>query len=35
MAEIACHYSNRVILTSDNPRSEDPEDNFKSNAKRY
>jgi UDP-N-acetylmuramoyl-L-alanyl-D-glutamate--2,6-diaminopimelate ligase len=25
MAEIACDKSNRVILTSDNPRSEDPE----------
>ena len=25
MAEIACKLSNRVILTSDNPRSEDPE----------
>jgi UDP-N-acetylmuramoyl-L-alanyl-D-glutamate--2,6-diaminopimelate ligase len=25
MAAIACEYSNRVILTSDNPRSEDPE----------
>ena len=24
MAEIACRYSNRVILTSDNPRNEDP-----------
>ncbi len=24
MAEVACEYSNRVILTSDNPRSEDP-----------
>lgn len=24
MAEIACKYSNRVILTSDNPRHEDP-----------
>ncbi|HLP20905.1 MAG TPA: UDP-N-acetylmuramoyl-L-alanyl-D-glutamate--2,6-diaminopimelate ligase [Chitinophagales bacterium] len=24
MAEIACRYSNQVILTSDNPRSEDP-----------
>lgn len=24
MAEIACQYSNRVILTSDNPRMEDP-----------
>ena len=24
MAEIACKYSNRVILTSDNPRNEDP-----------
>jgi UDP-N-acetylmuramoyl-L-alanyl-D-glutamate--2,6-diaminopimelate ligase len=26
MAAIACQYSNRVILTSDNPRSEDPEE---------
>ncbi len=25
MAQIACHYSDFVILTSDNPRSEDPE----------
>lgn len=25
MAEIACRYSNKVILTSDNPRSEEPE----------
>ena len=25
MAAIACEFSNRVILTSDNPRSEDPE----------
>lgn len=25
MAAIACEYSNKVILTSDNPRSEDPE----------
>ena len=25
MASIACRYSDRVILTSDNPRSEDPE----------
>lgn len=25
MAEIACNYSDRVILTSDNPRSEDPD----------
>lgn len=24
MASIACHYSNRVILTSDNPRTEEP-----------
>lgn len=24
MAEIACRYSNKIILTSDNPRSEDP-----------
>lgn len=26
MAEAACRYSDRVILTSDNPRSEEPED---------
>jgi UDP-N-acetylmuramoyl-L-alanyl-D-glutamate--2,6-diaminopimelate ligase len=26
MAGIACEYSNKIILTSDNPRSEDPED---------
>ncbi len=26
MAAIACEYSSRVILTSDNPRSEDPEE---------
>lgn len=26
MAAIACEYSSKVILTSDNPRSEDPED---------
>lgn len=26
MAAIACEYSNKVILTSDNPRSEDPEE---------
>ncbi len=26
MAEIACDYSNKIILTSDNPRSENPED---------
>jgi UDP-N-acetylmuramoyl-L-alanyl-D-glutamate--2,6-diaminopimelate ligase len=25
MAAIACEYSNKIILTSDNPRSEDPE----------
>ena len=25
MAEVACEYSDRVILTSDNPRDEDPE----------
>jgi UDP-N-acetylmuramoyl-L-alanyl-D-glutamate--2,6-diaminopimelate ligase len=25
MAAIACDYSNKVVLTSDNPRSEDPE----------
>lgn len=29
MAEIACRYSNKVILTSDNPRSEDPEEILK------
>lgn len=26
MAKIACEYSNKIILTSDNPRSENPED---------
>lgn len=26
MAAIACEYSNKVVLTSDNPRSEDPEE---------
>ncbi len=26
MAKVACEFSNRVILTSDNPRSENPED---------
>lgn len=26
MAKIACQYSNKIILTSDNPRSEDPEE---------
>lgn len=26
MAEIACHWSDKVILTSDNPRGENPED---------
>lgn len=26
MAGIACEYSNKIILTSDNPRSEDPEE---------
>ncbi|MES2762287.1 MAG: UDP-N-acetylmuramoyl-L-alanyl-D-glutamate--2,6-diaminopimelate ligase [Bacteroidota bacterium] len=26
MAQIACEYSNKVILTSDNPRTENPED---------
>ncbi len=26
MAQIACEYSNKIILTSDNPRSENPED---------
>ena len=25
MAQVACELSNRVILTADNPRSEDPE----------
>jgi UDP-N-acetylmuramoyl-L-alanyl-D-glutamate--2,6-diaminopimelate ligase len=25
MADVACEHSDRVILTSDNPRSEDPE----------
>lgn len=25
MAQVACHWSNKVILTSDNPRSESPE----------
>jgi UDP-N-acetylmuramoyl-L-alanyl-D-glutamate--2,6-diaminopimelate ligase len=25
MAAIACEYSNKIILTADNPRSEDPE----------
>ena len=25
MAEIACHYSSKVLLTSDNPRTEDPQ----------
>ncbi len=25
MAEVACKYSDRVIFTSDNPRSEEPE----------
>lgn len=29
MARIACHYSNRVILTSDNPRYENPQDIIK------
>ena len=24
MAEVACEYSDRVVFTSDNPRSEDP-----------
>lgn len=26
MAEVACEYSDRIILTSDNPRNEDPQD---------
>ena len=26
MAEIACKYSNKVVLTSDNPRSEDADE---------
>lgn len=26
MAEVACEHSNKVVLTSDNPRSENPED---------
>jgi UDP-N-acetylmuramoyl-L-alanyl-D-glutamate--2,6-diaminopimelate ligase len=26
MAQIACEYSNKIILTSDNPRTENPED---------
>jgi len=29
MAEVACEHSDRVILTSDNPRSEDPMDIIK------
>ena len=29
MAETACQFSNKVILTSDNPRSEDPYDILK------
>ena len=29
MAEVACEYSDRVILTSDNPRNENPEDILK------
>lgn len=29
MAEVACEYSDKVILTSDNPRSEDPMDILK------
>ena len=28
MAQIACELSDRVILTSDNPRTEDPSTNF-------
>ena len=26
MAEVACEYSDKIILTSDNPRNENPED---------
>ena len=29
MAEIACRYSDKVILTSDNPRTENPDDILK------
>ena len=29
MAEVACGYSDKVILTSDNPRSEEPADIIK------
>jgi len=29
MAAIACEYSDKVILTSDNPKSEDPEEILK------
>ncbi|MBO9620109.1 MAG: UDP-N-acetylmuramoyl-L-alanyl-D-glutamate--2,6-diaminopimelate ligase [Niabella sp.] len=29
MAEVACEYSDRIILTSDNPRNEDPQDIIK------
>lgn len=29
MAEVACEYSDKVILTSDNPRNEDPEEIIK------
>jgi UDP-N-acetylmuramoyl-L-alanyl-D-glutamate--2,6-diaminopimelate ligase len=29
MAEVACEYSDKVILTSDNPRNEKPEDILK------
>ena len=29
MAEVACEYSDKVILTSDNPRNEEPEEIIK------